>query len=732
MTKILYNVNSVNSEFTEDLLSTLDSRSRTDVLEFYDAIPFIQNLTSPNRKKAKDLPRKDGKIIVSITNPHILEDMDYFRQAAIHFQKHGVYTHLYPNKNPNSEFKKFWDLERKRCLEGMVRESDGEWISGYYYFYLNYTQIQKVKIIEGDRAERVSDFPDVWDGDYIFYHYVERAEVDAKFVSILKCRGRGYSYKAGSMAARNYTHIKTSKSYLFASETEFLIRDGVMSKAIDNINFVDSHTPFGAARNYKDTETHKRASYKDTKTGVEKGRMSEIMAVTCKNDPDKGRGKRGKILWFDESGSFPGLLKVWTVAKKSVQQGKKTVGLLGTSGTGGEQGSNFEAAEELFYHGEGYGVLTYNNIWDKNAGKATCALFVPEYLNREGCYDVDGNSDVTKALVETMFQRQLVRNNSSDPNALVMERAESPITPQEAVLRTEGSVFPIADLKEYLADIMPSVDNFVSSHYTGDLVYNAQGNLIFKFNDGKAPVREYPIKDNLNKEGCVEIYELPQRDFEGKISQLRYIAGIDPIDDDSSTTNSLPSILILDRYTDRIVAEYTGRPRTAVEFYDICIRLLEFYNATANYENDKKGLFGHFTNKQKLHLLCGNPQILKDKQLVKDTTLYGNKAVGTNSNKEINKWGRRLQADWLLLPAYGEEETHKMNLHKVRSIGYLKELISWTPDMNADRISAMGMLMIYKEDIAKFEVRQYTKKIKGKLDDSFFRRNEKSYANYPS
>ena len=163
------------------------------------------------------------------------------------------------------------------------------------------------------------------------------------------------------MAARNYTHIKATKSYLFASETEFLIRDGVMSKAVDNINFVDSYTPFGSARNYKDTETHKKASYRDLKTGVEKGRMSEIMAVTCKNDPDKGRGKRGKVLWFDESGSFPGLLKVWTVARKSVQQGKKAYGLLGTSGTGGEIGSNFEAAEELFYHGEGYGVLTFSD-----------------------------------------------------------------------------------------------------------------------------------------------------------------------------------------------------------------------------------------------------------------------------------------------------------------------------------------------------------------------------------
>ena len=30
--------------------------------------------------------------------------MDYFRQAAIAFQKTGRYTHLYPNPNPYSEY----------------------------------------------------------------------------------------------------------------------------------------------------------------------------------------------------------------------------------------------------------------------------------------------------------------------------------------------------------------------------------------------------------------------------------------------------------------------------------------------------------------------------------------------------------------------------------------------------------------------------------------------------
>ena len=61
--------------------------------QFYDFInnvPYIKTLISINRPRAKDLKRdEEGKIIIDITQPHILEDMDYFRPSAIHFQKYG-------------------------------------------------------------------------------------------------------------------------------------------------------------------------------------------------------------------------------------------------------------------------------------------------------------------------------------------------------------------------------------------------------------------------------------------------------------------------------------------------------------------------------------------------------------------------------------------------------------------------------------------------------------------
>ena len=63
---------------------------------------------------------------------------------------------------------------------------------------------------------------------------------------------------------------------------------------------------------------------------------------------------------------------------------------------------------------------------------------------------------------------------------------------------------------------------------------------------------------------------MPETDSSGEVIRGRYIAGIDPYDDDVSDTLSLGSIFVLDLFTDQIVCEYTGRPYLADDFYEIC------------------------------------------------------------------------------------------------------------------------------------------------------------------
>ena len=735
---MLIATNNLQTPVTEKLLDRLDSRSRVDFMDSLERITFIQRLISENREYARDKKRDSkGRIIVDLENLHILEDMDCFRERALYYQKHGVYTHIYPNQAPNSEYRKFWDEERRRCREGYVRESDGEWIPGYYYYYLNYSPIDIV--VEDDvidahlddleanvRASRIEDFPHIWDGDYLFFHYIERAEARGKHGTVLKCRGRGYSFKAAAMLARNYFLIKKSKSFAFASEQEYLLKDGLLTKTWANLNYIDNHTPWSQPRDYADREIHKRASYRDLESKTEKGFMSEVIGVTCKNDPQKGRGKRGKLLVFEESGTFPGLKQTFNIARKSMEQGRSTFGLELTMGTGGTAGADFEAAEEFFYHPNGYNILSLKNIFDKDAPNSECGLFIPEYLNRQGCYDNNGNSDVIKALIEIFIARQLVRNNSSDPNSLVQEKAESPITPQESVLRVEGNKFPVMDLKELIANISANIDGFVKGHYTGNFTIGSQGKVDFRFNTDARPIREFPLKD-IYKEGAVEIFEMPKPVSDS----FRYIIGVDTYDDDNvKYSTSLGSSIVFDRWTRRIVAEYTGRPQTAAEFYEIVYRMSRFYNAMVMYESNKKGLFAYFQLvKKDISILADTPEYLSDKSSLKPS--YGNTAKGINATERINTMGRNLQVTWMLQNAYTdtpieEGEVSKLNLHTIRSIGYIKECIAWNPDINADRVSAMNMVMLFDAELSQYEDGVTREKAQTRADDPFFKKVYKS------
>jgi hypothetical protein len=179
----------------------------------------------------------------------------------------------------------------------------------------------------------------------------------------------------------------------------------------------------------------------------------------------------------------------------------------------------------------------------------------------------------------------------------------------------------------------------------------------------------------------------------------------DPIDSDSGT--SLFSTFVFDLWTDTIVAEFTGRKPTANENYEVALKLALFYNAKINYENNLKGLYAYFNNKNMLYLLMETPQILRDQDLVK-TVGYGNKALGTPANKAVNAWARKLLADWMVSEHKtvvdgedGQTEKATIKLRTIRSIGLLKEAAQWNPDGNFDRISSMGMVMIAREELYK-------------------------------
>ena len=739
--KELYKMNSYQTQLTEEIKNSVPREVWLELIDFLSSVEFIKRLVAPEnvRGYAKDRPREtkfynDGRVNVDLTNPHILEDMDFFRERALFYEKHGKYTHLTPNPNPKSEYGLFWKEELRRWKYGLIRPSDGEWIPGQLYFYWNYSPIWLVEIVKTEnkgkkqKGERVRKFPKPWLGDYLFYHYMQQARDGGMHGKLLKTRGVGFSFKMGAISPCNMFVYPGSgnPNFHLASEKTFLAGDkGIWGKVVDTLDWIAESTPLPRMRTVDraGSTLEIQLGFKD-EYGVRQGLLSSVHGISLKDNPDKARGIRGPLIHYEEDGLFPNLEKAWNVNLKAVEDGDVGFGFMLAGGTGGVEGGSFEGSEKLFYNTAAYEIFGIPNVFDKNTkGDTTCGFFWGGYLNRNGCYDEEcGEPDVIKALLQILTNRYKIKYNSQDPNAITQKKAEEPITPQEAIMRTEGTVFPVSDLKDYLESIMVRKESFLAEHYVGELVRTGDGKLKWRLNNDKFPLRSYD-KDNANREGCLEIFEMPSENANGEIAHGRYIAGIDPIDADSGT--SLFSIQVMDLFTDRIVAEFSGRPRLAEEAYEISLRLLEFYNAVANYEKNLKGLFSYFDKKNALFRLCDTPQILKDMQMTKDMG-YGNTSKGTMANAEVNKWGRKLQADWMNTSLEDEENPGKLKLHTLRGLAYIEECIKWNSDGNFDRVSAGGMLFILREDRYKrtqSAIANKDKQVETLANDKFFNRN---------
>ena len=712
-------MNKYQTQITDELLSGLPQEVQDQLLDIINNVEFVKRLISPARQYAKDRPRDlQGRIIVDLVNPHILEDMDYFRPTALHYKKYGCFTSLRPNANPNSEYGKWIRQERDRCWNGYVRESDGEWVTGPLYFYMNYCPIIQSKIRKGTKqADRIVDFPEMWEGIYWRFHYMEQARSGGLYNDFLggnhgaelASRGKSKSYSMASILTHNFvlgensTACEEIVSIATAYQKEYLTKDGVLNKFVSMANFCAGHTQFPRKRLKSSLQDMVwKMGYKDLELDIEKGTQNSVLGVSSKDDESKLRGKRAAFIGIEEFGTFPRLIDLYNVMLPSVQEGDYVFGLMYLQGTAGDNESDFAGAQEIMYNPRGYNMYALPNMYDKNnQGKRYFVFFFPGYINRKGCYNRDGVSDVVQALIEILMNRYRVKYNSTDPNTVIKTIAEVPITPAEAIVKTGVNMFPVTDLTERLGQLDANPREY-DDVYVGDLAINSSKGVEFKPTSGQ-PIREFPHKDN-KIEGAIEIYKLPEKDRSGRVFDNRYILGCDPYDDDESNTMSLGSVYVLDLWTDKVVAEYTGRPLFADDFYEICRKMCLFYNGRMNYENNKKGLFAYFSKMNCLYLLTDVLDFLKDKDMVKGSS-YGNKAKGTNATAAINAYARNLLRSWLLRPVPviqtidGEDQEVMIpNLYTLRTRALIKELILYNSEGNFDRISSMGMLMLLRED----------------------------------
>lgn len=368
--------------------------------------------------------------------------------------------------------------------------------------------------------------------------------------------------------------------------------------------------------------------------------------------------------------------------------------------------SSFQGALDMIYSPSGANLLSFNNVWD-TTGTGESIFFFPAYVNYGGCYNEDGISDVTKALQLILTRRYKKKYSAANPASLTQVIAEEPITIQDSVMKTDANIFPTTALTERILDLDKNPNSYADV-YVGTMVQRGDGTAEFiPTND--VPIRQFPHTAGEKRPGAVEIFQMPNKDKDGKIPYGRYISSLDPVSDDSTDTEtlSLQSFFVFDLWTDTIVAEYTGRTEFATDFYEQTRLLNLFYNAKMMYENNHKAPFAYYQRMHCLNLLAETPEYLKNKGLQARYTM-GNKAYGIHNVAGINATGLEMLRDWLCSPVTifiqdpedesKQKEVQIMRLYTLKNKAFLQECSKYNNFGNFDRVSSMIMLMLYREE----------------------------------
>jgi hypothetical protein len=266
-------------------------------------------------------------------------------------------------------------------------------------------------------------------------------------------------------------------------------------------------------------------------------------------------------------------------------------------------------AYRMYYSPETYDLLEFDDVWEN---KGSLAMFLPATMRPNEFKDANGNTNVEQSLEYFTRERERLKNSKNGVAALNAHIQYNPLVPSEIFLRSTGSLFPISELKDHLS-MLETNKRYQDSEYVCDLIFNEEGIVEPRLNPNLKALRKFPLDQKDDTTGAITIFEHPKDDENGEIQWGRYIAGIDPYDQNQAlNSSSIGSMLVMDRWTETIVCEYSGRPSIATQFYENCRKVAIYYNCAVLYENEKTNIFHYFETKNSVKYMMKQPDYIKE------------------------------------------------------------------------------------------------------------------------
>lgn len=667
-----------------------------------------------------------------------------FREEALHFIKYGYYC-ADPWGSP--AWKEYWDEQLRRCTEGY--SSGGLQVTGGHYGYLNFGQIKITpEFVEAEQevvamktgkalspqdrrrmtsagAEKIVTFPSFWSMDYNYFHVIDIARwgCDVEYLKGLglevhiipdalnggyhiivgKSRRKGYSYKNGWIASNNYNTIENSVTIIGAFDKKYLFPEGTMKMVNDYINFFNEHTGWAKGRDFVSKVDHKKASYEEkdeNDISVEKGYKSTVMAISFNDNPEAAIGKDGTLVEFEEAGKFPNLKESYMKTRPAMEDGIYTTGQMFVFGTGGDMESGTTDFADMFYNPTPYKLLPFKNIWDRNVSDTSkCGFFVPDWWNKPGFIDKNGNADKESAIKYEEEKRAKIIAETAGTGSLNEYIQQYPQSPEEAFLTVSHNEFPVVELRNQLNKVRAE-KLYLKRTQPIWVYYDSKEKKVRMRPDLKGklnPIVEFPTK-GTDKTGCPVILEPPIPNAPKGL----YKAGYDPYRQDQSEGESLGAFYVYKSankfsYTrDMVVAWYVGRPSTSDMFNRNVELLAELYNLELMHENEVSEVKSYFVKRNKAHLLASQPDAVISKNIINSKV---SRIYGIHMNEKLKDAGEKYIKRWLLTERDFSESGEKiLNLETIVDIGLLQELISYSRKGNFDRVMAFMMVMFQLEE----------------------------------
>lgn len=617
-----------------------------------------------------------------------------WREPALHYKQYKRYTNYHPK---SKEYKEYWLTERRKCVQGVI--IDNVFIPGSYYFFINFTPIY-------NKIEMQETFPDLYDGQYHLSLYLEIAWLYDEDGGGTKCRQRGISLFLMSVLTKEVWFGKKSMNRVVGHEEEYVkmewaIMEGYRDWLNSNTGWYRNFTP-NESLNWEQkiavTEgvIDKRTTFKGNKT--------KIKGATTKKNIAKSVGGHSRFVYATEAGIYPNLLKVRGYVKDNLKMGGVKTGMFIAMGSVGEL-KDAADLQEICFNPKSYNIKSIKDTF--SGSMDDIAFFYPDewnytYKDEETseiikCYDIHGNSDIPLALKYLEIEEKKAKD--AGEAEFKMYKSQHPRTLQDAFDQREDNPFPTTDLKRREQELLSKKDIIVK------LERDAKGKVYHKFSDD-VPVTKLRPNPTENNEGAIIIYEFP---IDNPPAML-YYAGIDPIVNiDTTTSKSLMSIKILIATHERDgkicpgyeVATYTGRHKNPNQTYQICLDLIEFYNASAVIESNVRDFTDWMIKRGKAGLCMRRRQIVAIGEMMPNSTIadeIGVRMEGEFKKKCLEKTIHYMEepiADSFNLET-GESEV-VLGVQRLKDKMMIRECLRWTPKLNTDRLVSWMLAYIAAE-----------------------------------